>query len=51
MKHFLHCHPILCAITILYIFDVAIAGTSTASLQEEIKQKACDTEGEHIETV
>ena len=28
-----------------------IAGTSTASPQEEIKQKACDTEGEHIETV
>ena len=35
----------------VYNICLCIAGNSTASLQEEIKQKACDTEGEHIETL
>ena len=49
MKHFLYCFPNFMYSN--YTVTLCIAGNSTASPKKEIKQRACDTEGEHIETV
>ena len=51
MEHFVLPSYFMCNTTTIIIYFRCIAETSTASLQEEIKQKACDTESEHIETV
>ena len=42
------CFGIATAVQCILTF---LAGSLTASLQEETKPKACDTEGEHLEAV